>query len=85
MKDRETREQYEEWIRRSTQEGKDQDSKFNTFKKNRHKIKTDAERRAERQAKYGKYNPGADSAFHTANREFTDANVRSTWDAFVKG
>lgn len=58
---------------------------FNKFKKNRHKIQTDAERRAEREAKYGKFKPKSDSAFHTANREFTDKKIRSSWEAFMKG
>lgn len=61
---------YAEWMRKQTEGGKDQNSNFNTFKQNRHKIKNDRERRAEREAKYGKYEAGPESGFNSKNRAF---------------
>ena len=40
------------------------------FQKNRHKIKTESERRAEREASYKKYQPNQDSNFHPHNRGY---------------
>ena len=65
--------------------GKDYESNFNSFKKNRHKIKTDAERRAEREAKFGKHNPGPESGFNSKNRAYMWVNTRNTFEAFMKG
>lgn len=66
---------YEEYFKQHN-EGKNTDAFKNTnfeqFKRNRHKIKTDAERRAENEAKYQKYMPNEDSNFHKNNRHFLD-------------
>ncbi len=51
--------------------GPESKSNWNKFKNNRHKIPTDAERRAEREAKYRKYEPGEQSNFHAQNRGYT--------------
>ena len=54
-------------------------SNFDKFKQNRHRVQTDAERRAERAAKYGRYSPGERSAFHASNREFVQKSDKSIW------
>ena len=65
--------------------GKHHKSKFNTFKQNRHRMQTDAERRAEREKKFGKYKPGPDSGFNKKNRAYHKVEGRSHFEYFVKG
>ena len=74
------REFYDDHMRNQRGQGAKVKSKFNDFKQNRHKIKTDAERRAEREAKYGKYEPKEDSAFHENNRKVKNEKGKGFYD-----
>ena len=58
--------------------GKNNKSKWSTFARNRDKIKTDAERRAEREKKFGKYKPGENSGFNEKNRAYHKVKA-GTW------
>jgi hypothetical protein len=59
---------------------------FMNFKNNRHNIRTEAEKKAEREANYKKFEAKEDSNFHTINRGFSskkfDGNI---YKAMLRG
>ena len=60
-------------------------SNWRDFKTQRHRTQTDQERRADREAKYGKYEPKEDSNFHFSKRGYTQEDLKKSWEAYFRG
>ena len=60
-------------------------SRWRDFKSQRHRTQTDQERRAEREAKYGKYEPKEDSNFHWTKRGYMQEDLGKSWQAYFMG
>ena len=60
-------------------------SNWAKFKQNRHKVKTDEERRYESNKKYNQYQPKEDSNMHEKNRGYTQDDIYNSWTAYMSG